>query len=75
VAEREAIGRDRECLETTATTLRELRDELIAKGGAYAESLARVKAVRAVLSQVLCDESAVLTLGCEVAFFPPVTGG
>jgi molybdopterin synthase sulfur carrier subunit len=27
------------------------------------------------LDQTLCDESAVLHEGCEVAFFPPVTGG
>ena len=27
------------------------------------------------LNQVMCDESAVLTDGAEVAFFPPVTGG
>jgi molybdopterin synthase sulfur carrier subunit len=27
------------------------------------------------LNQDLCDESAALTDGCEVAFFPPVTGG
>jgi molybdopterin synthase sulfur carrier subunit len=52
-----------------------LRDELIAKGGAYAESLARGKAVRLALNQVMCHESAVLVEGAEVAFFPPVTGG
>jgi len=27
------------------------------------------------LNQVMSDESAALTDGCEVAFFPPVTGG
>jgi molybdopterin synthase sulfur carrier subunit len=27
------------------------------------------------LNQVMSDESAVLVEGCEVAFFPPVTGG
>jgi molybdopterin synthase sulfur carrier subunit len=31
--------------------------------------------VRAALDQVLCDDSAATTDGCEVAFFPPVTGG
>lgn len=72
---REAIGRDRECVETQSRTLCELRDHLITRGGAYALCLARGKAVRAALGQVLCDESAVLAPGCEVAFFPPVTGG
>jgi molybdopterin synthase sulfur carrier subunit len=27
------------------------------------------------LNQDLCDASAALSEGCEVAFFPPVTGG
>ena len=39
------------------------------------ESLARGKAVRVALNQVMADESAVLTEGAEVGFFPPVTGG
>ncbi|MFM9879234.1 MAG: MoaD/ThiS family protein, partial [Burkholderiaceae bacterium] len=52
-----------------------LRDELIARGGAYADALARSKAVRAALNQVLHDEQAALQEGAEVAFFPPVTGG
>jgi molybdopterin synthase sulfur carrier subunit len=72
---REAIGLSNEQRDTQATTLGALRDELIAKGGAYAESLARGKAVRLALNQVMCHESAVLVEGAEVAFFPPVTGG
>jgi len=72
---RETIGPASEQRETDATTLGELRDELIALGGAYAESLARGKAVRLALNQVMCDESAALIEGAEVAFFPPVTGG
>jgi molybdopterin synthase sulfur carrier subunit len=72
---REALGRGDELLDTQAATLAHLRDELIARGGAYAQSLARGKAVRAALDQVMSDESAPLSEGCEVAFFPPVTGG
>lgn len=72
---REVIGLASEQRDTQATTLGALRDELIAKGGAYAESLARGKAVRLALNQVMCHESAVLVEGAEVAFFPPVTGG
>ncbi|MCB2035165.1 MAG: MoaD/ThiS family protein, partial [Ottowia sp.] len=52
-----------------------LRDELIARSGAYAEALARGKAVRLALNQAMCEEAAVLKDGDEVAFFPPVTGG
>jgi molybdopterin synthase sulfur carrier subunit len=31
--------------------------------------------VRIALNQLMCEEDVRLTLGCEVAFFPPVTGG
>ena len=72
---REAIGAGSEQRETSASTLAGLRDELLAMGGGHAESLARDKSVRLALNQVMCDESAALTEGAEVAFFPPVTGG
>jgi molybdopterin synthase sulfur carrier subunit len=72
---REAIGQGSESLSTQAATLQALRDELIARGGAYAEVLAYGRAVRMALNQDLCDASAALSEGCEVAFFPPVTGG
>jgi sulfur-carrier protein len=72
---REALGRGGEGLDTSAATLAQLRDELVARGGAYAQSLARGKSVRVALNQVMSEESAPLSEGCEVAFFPPVTGG
>jgi molybdopterin synthase sulfur carrier subunit len=72
---REAVGSGAESLETTAPTVAALRDELIARGDGYAESLARGKSVRVALNQTLSDEYAVLVEGAEVAFFPPVTGG
>jgi len=72
---REAIGTGNEAVETSAATLGALRDELISRGGAYANSLARGKAVRLARNQVMSDESAALADGDEVAFFPPVTGG
>lgn len=72
---REALGQGSEPVETSAATLGALRDELIARGGAYAQALARGRAVRAAVGQVMCDETAALAEGAEVAFFPPVTGG
>ena len=72
---REALGRGSEALDTSAANLAQLRDELVARGGAYAQSLARGKSVRVALNQVMSEESAPLREGCEVAFFPPVTGG
>lgn len=72
---REALGCSDESIETNARNLAQLRDELIARGGAHAQALARGKAVRAALDQKLSEESAPLHEGAEVAFFPPVTGG
>ena len=72
---REAIGQGGELRETSALTLAALRDELLAASPAHASSLARGKAVRMAVNQVMSDESAALSEGCEVAFFPPVTGG
>lgn len=72
---REAVGQGSELRETTATNLAALRDELLAVSPAHADSLARGKLVRMAVNQVMSDESATLSDGCEVAFFPPVTGG
>ena len=72
---REAIGKASEQHQTAATDLAGLRDELIARGVPYAQALARGRAVRMALDQVLCEESAALHAAGEVAFFPPVTGG
>jgi molybdopterin synthase sulfur carrier subunit len=72
---RESIGTSSESLETSATTLGLLRDQLIAQGGAYATSLARGNAVRMAINQVMREEEATFLEGAEIAFFPPVTGG
>ena len=72
---RELVGVSTQVLDTQAETLGALRDELIALGGAHAAGLARGRAVRMALNQVMSDESASLGEGAEVAFFPPVTGG
>lgn len=72
---REAIGQGAETVDTNAATCGALRDELIARGGAYAQALARGRAVRIALDQVMAAEGAALREGGEVAFFPPVTGG
>ena len=72
---REALSSSGETVDTKAETLAALRDELISRGGAYATALARGRAVRMALDQAMSDEAAALHEGCEVAFFPPVTGG
>jgi molybdopterin synthase sulfur carrier subunit len=72
---REALGRGSEERDTRATTLAQLRDELTAEGEPYAQALAPGRAVRMALDQVMVPDDAPLRDGCEVAFFPPVTGG
>lgn len=72
---REGLGLGQEAVQTEATTVGALRDELLARGGAYAELLARGRAVRVAVDQQMQDETAALRDGAEVAFFPPVTGG
>lgn len=72
---REGLGTAVEQLETQAMTLGALRDELLARSPAHAQWLARDRAVRLALDQAMVDEASPLRDGCEVAFFPPVTGG
>ncbi len=72
---REALGAAETVEAAPGLTVVQLRDHLLARGGAHAEVLARGRAVRCALNQTLCDEQAVLHDGDELAFFPPVTGG
>jgi molybdopterin synthase sulfur carrier subunit len=72
---REALGPAETVELPPAATLGALRDALLARGGRHAEMLARGRAVRCALDQVMADEAAALRDGAEVAFFPPVTGG
>ena len=72
---REALGPREEVEVAAGSTLGGLRDLLIARGGSHAELLARGRAVRCAMQQLMCDESTVIAEGAEVAFFPPVTGG
>lgn len=72
---REALGSQEAVEVGSDATVGSLRDTLVARGGSHAEVLARGRAVRCSLNQVLCDDTASLADGADVAFFPPVTGG
>jgi molybdopterin synthase sulfur carrier subunit len=72
---REALGAGEEMACAPGLTLGRLRDQLIARGGRHAEVLARGRALRCALNQVMADEATPVPAGAEVAFFPPVTGG
>jgi molybdopterin synthase sulfur carrier subunit len=71
---REAIGHSKEDFESSAETVGQVRDELLAKGGVYL-CLERNHSVRMALNQVMVTEDAKLVDPSELAFFPPVTGG
>jgi len=72
---REALGPSETVELPAGATLGALRDMLLSRGGRHAEALARGRALRCALDQVMSDESVPLRDGAEVAFFPPVTGG
>jgi molybdopterin synthase sulfur carrier subunit len=72
---REALGVAEALDAPDGSTLRALRDLLVARSSRHADVLARGRAVRCALGQRMCGEDTVLTEGAEVAFFPPVTGG
>ena len=72
---REALGGSETIGIAAGSTLGQLRDALIARGGAHAQALARGRALRCALNQVMADEATPVPTGAEVAFFPPVTGG
>ena len=72
---REALGPMESVEMPAGASVAALRQFLIGRSGAHAEALAPGKSLRAALNQTLCEESALLEEGAEVAFFPPVTGG
>lgn len=74
---REALGVSQEAatLPAGVTTVGAVRAHLAARGGAWAEALAPERSLRMAFNQVMCDPETAINDGCEVAFFPPVTGG
>ncbi|MDH4482258.1 MAG: MoaD/ThiS family protein [Rhodoferax sp.] len=72
---REALGRSSETWNTSALTLGDLRLALVRRDALENHPLAAGRAVRIALNQLMCEESAEIVEGAEVAFFPPVTGG
>ncbi|MFL6716327.1 MAG: molybdopterin converting factor subunit 1 [Burkholderiaceae bacterium] len=74
---REALGTSQETLDLPpqVDTVGALRSHLRERGEAWAEALAPGRALRMACNQQMADEATPLCEGCEVAFFPPVTGG
>lgn len=72
---KEVLGEGESLLLVAPTTVGGVRDLLIARGEPYATRLQRGGAVRAAQDQTICSDSRQVTASCEIAFFPPVTGG
>ncbi len=73
---RERIGEPREQVETDASTIADLIEELKSKSEAHALAFSDVSAIRAALDQELVEDLSAPIGGVrEVAFFPPMTGG
>ena len=72
---REQLGLSVQEYETFAINVFQLRSELMLLNLNYAQALASGKAIRVAVNQEVCEDNALLSEGCEVAFFPPVTGG
>lgn len=72
---RERIGLPREEIETTATTVMDLVNELKAREERYDLAFSDLNALRVAVDQELVDYDAPLAGAREVAFFPPMTGG
>jgi len=73
---REALGTSEESIELTAgiTTVGELRTWLGERGAAWQDELS-VPALLMAVDQEAAQPQTPVADGCEVAFFPPVTGG
>ena len=74
---REQLGTSQENLTVPAgvDTVAGVRTLLESRGGVWAQALAGDKSLRTALNHVMCIADTALEEGCEVAFFPPVTGG
>ena len=74
---RESLGTSSETVSLPAdvTTAGQAHDFLRERGGVWAEALADGNALRIALNQQMAEPGAALSEGCELAFFPPVTGG
>lgn len=74
---REQVGQGAERAEVPADvrTVGDLRGWLRGRGGVWAEALAEGKALRMAVDHAVARADTPLADGCEVAFFPPVTGG
>jgi molybdopterin synthase sulfur carrier subunit len=72
---RERAGTPRESVDTRASTVAALVEELRTRSEGHALAFSDLRAVRVAVDQKLASLDAPLAGAREVAFFPPMTGG
>lgn len=74
---REVLGMAFETIDVTPEICRvgQLRRLLQARGDVWQTALGSQRALRTACNHQMCDDEMLLSEGCEIAFFPPVTGG
>jgi molybdopterin synthase sulfur carrier subunit len=74
---REELGTSQENLVVpgAVASVGDVRLLLQERGGVWASALAAERPLRTALNHSMCAPDTALEEGCEVAFFPPVTGG
>jgi sulfur-carrier protein len=74
---REALGIDVEEVDVAngGATVVDLRLQLAARDEAAADVFSKGRPVRVAIDHVMRSDACLLNDDCEVAFFPPVTGG
>lgn len=74
---REALGCAEESLELPpgVQTVAQLRAFLCQRGGVWEQALGPQRLLRTAYNHQMCEDGQLLSPSCEVAFFPPVTGG
>ncbi|MBY4946762.1 molybdopterin converting factor subunit 1 [Cupriavidus respiraculi] len=75
VREQLGVGQESADVPATVTTVGELRQWLRQRGGAWEQALAEGRALRMAVNHAVARADTAVAEGCEVAFFPPVTGG
>lgn len=74
---REALGVTQESVVVPdhVKTVGDVRSWLQTRGDNWSQVLGEGRALRMAYNQEMTEAGTALTDGCEVAFFPPVTGG
>ncbi|WP_347554478.1 molybdopterin converting factor subunit 1 [Robbsia sp. KACC 23696] len=74
---REAVGtaEERVVVPESVNTVGDVRAWLCTRGGAWADALAGTRSLRMACNHEMTGAETRISPGCEVAFFPPVTGG